>query len=157
MFRAVLTILVALPMLMPQGVCLRKFDCMGWLLRTPAPATPHVRMNQANERHSSGCRCGCQEQVDQGRPLVDGDTCSADDLRVRPSPPPLPQEPCCPTICKSKLDKIVQVENPQPVGEVAFVGFAPAPTTPACTPPTHHIPVITNAPPLYISFCTFLI
>jgi hypothetical protein len=144
---------------MPQGVCLRKFDCMGWLPRTPVTTTANTntRIEQADERHPTSCRCGCQQRLTQDREVVDGGTRPADDLRVQHGPPPLPQEPCCPAICKAKLDKIVQVENPQPVGDVALVGFAPAPATHDCTPPPPHTVVVSNAPPLYISFCTFLI
>lgn len=158
MSRAVLTILVALPMLMPQGVCLRKFDCLGWVHRTPAsaPATSHVSTERANERHPSSCRCGCQERAARDQETADGGNDLVDDHRVHDSTPQ-PQEPCCPTLCKSKLDKIVQVENPQPCVEVAFVGFALAPTTHTCTSPQHRLTVVANAPPLYISFCTFLI
>lgn len=154
MLRAVLTILLALPMLVPQGMCLRKFDCMGWLLRTPTPATSPVRIERADAGHPPSCRCGCQERAGQE---PDEGIRSADDLHVRHAPPPPQEEPCCPAVCKSKLDKIVQVENPEPVGEAVFVGFAPAPATHTCTPPPHRTSVILNAPPRYISFCTFLI
>ncbi len=153
MLRAVLTILIALPMLVPQGMCLRKFDCMGWLLRTPAPANSPVRTERADEGHPRSCRCGCQERAGQE---VDASTRSADDLRVRHTPPPS-QEPCCPAICKTKLDKIVQVETPQPVAVAEFVGFAPAPATQVCTPPPVHVHPTSHAPPLYISFCKFTI
>jgi hypothetical protein len=158
----VLSILVALPMLMPQGVCLRKFDCIGWLLRTPATVTAsapsHVRTERANDRHPSSCRCGCQQRAAQVDEDVDQVGDPVVDLRFHDtSPPPQPQEPCCPTICKSKLDKIVQVENPQPCGEIAFVRFTPAPATNTCTPPPHRLHVVANVPPLYISYCTFLI
>lgn len=161
MYRVV-SILVALQMLMPQGVCLRKFDCIGWLLRTPATVTastpPHVRTERANDQHPSSCRCGCQQRATPVDEDVDQAGDSVVDLRFHDtSPPPQPQEPCCPNICKSKLDKIVQVENPQPVGEVVFVGFAPISTTHTFTARTHRVPVVSHAPPLYISFCTFLI
>jgi hypothetical protein len=151
MFRAVLTILIGLPMLMPQGVCLRKFDCMAGFLRT-SPATP-VRTERAESRHPKTCRCGCQERVAQESAEGTG---SVDALEARHAPPP-PQEPCCPAICKAKLDKIVQVENPQPVAVVAFVGVTVTPTTHACTPPLVRVHPTSHAPPLYISFCTLLI
>lgn len=160
MFR-VLSILVALPMLVPHGMCLRKLDGMGWLLRTPAssPATSHspARTERADARHPSSCRCGCQERAAGDRDATDDGRDLADDQRVRDNSPPPPQEPCCPTICKSKLDKIVQVENPQPCGEVAFSGFVPVPVTTTCTPQPHFLRVVADGPPLYISFCTFLI
>lgn len=155
MFRAVVSILLILPMLMPQGVCLRKFDCVGWLLRTSAPTSSHVRTERADERHPSSCRCGCQERVNEDQQLADA--APAPDFRVQHGTPPQPQEPCCPAICKSKLEKIVQVENPQPSGDAPFVGSAPAPMPPACTPPHRGPAVAVNSPPLYISFCTLLI
>lgn len=157
MSRAVLTILVALPMLMPQGVCLRKFDWMGWPHRTTATPTSHVRIERAEDRHPSGCQCGCQERAARSEATVEKGCDPAGDLRVHDGTPPQPQEPCCPAICKSKLDKIVQGGNPQPCGAVAFVGFAPAPMTHTRTATQYRLPVVSNAPPLYVSFCTFLI
>ena len=158
MSRAVLTILVALPMLLPQGLCLRKFDCLGWLHRTAATTTTtsHVRIQRADERHPSSCQCCCKQRDATGQESADGVSNRVDE-RVHDGTPPQPEGPCCPAICKARLDKIVQVENPQPCGEVAFVGFAPAPTRDSYTSPPHRLRVVTHAPPLYISFCTLLI
>lgn len=153
MFRAVLTILIGLPMLVPQGMCLRKFDCMAGFLRAATPTATPVRTERAESRHSKTCGCGCQERAAQESAE---DTSPAVALEGRHAPSP-PQEPCCPTICKSKLDKIIQVENPQPVAVAAFVGMTTAPATHASTPPPARVHPTTHAPPLYISYCTFLI
>lgn len=158
MLRAVLTILIALPMLVPQGMCLRKFDCMGWLLRTPTTATSPVRTERAESRHPTTCGCGCQERAARHDDATGGDSTSVGDDRVlNGTPPSEPQGPCCPTICKAKLDKFVQVENPEPVAVAVFVGIAPAPATHACTPPPARVHPTSHAPPLYIAYCTFLI
>jgi hypothetical protein len=154
MSRAVLSILVTLPMLMPQGVCLRKFDRLGWLHRAPAPSPVHTE--RAEVRHPSSCRCGCQERAARDQDAAGGGNVVGGH-RAHGGTPPQPQEPCCPAICKSKLDKIVQLENPQPCGEVAFVGFAPVLVTNPRTPTPDHASANANAPPLYISFCTFRI
>lgn len=153
MFRAVLTILIGLPMLMPQGVCLRKFDRMAGFLRAATPTATPAPTEQAESRHPKTCRCGCQERAAQESAEGTG---SADALEARHAPPP-PEGPCCPAICKAKFDKINQVENPQPVAVAEFVGMTSAPATHASTPPPARVHPTTHAPPLYISYCTFLI
>ncbi|VTR92384.1 unnamed protein product [Gemmata massiliana] len=159
MLRA-LSILVALTTLTPQGVCLRKFDHLGWLLRTPAAIsiTSSAHVDRANEQHPPRCKCGCRERADQDREVADCDTDSVD-LRVRDDAPPLSQEPCCPALCKSKLDKIAHAEPPQPSEEVvAFVGFSPTPVTATFESIPHRFSLLAHTrPPLYVSFCTFLI
>ncbi|AMV27818.1 hypothetical protein VT84_25675 [Gemmata sp. SH-PL17] len=156
MLRA-LSILVALTMLTPQGVCLRKFDHLGWLFRAPA-TTSIASQTRADEQHAPSCKCGCRERADRDREVADCGTDSVD-LRVRDGAPPLSQEPCCPTLCKSKLDKIAHAEPSQPSEEaVAFVGFAPAPVTATFESLPHRFSPLTHTrPPLYVSFCTFLI
>lgn len=157
----VLSVLVALSMLTPQGVCLRKFDGSGWFRSAPVPTatTSPVRTETKTPevRHPVTCRCGCQERAALERETAEPVDDTESERLVRDGPAPQPEAPCCPTICKSKLDKTVPAEFPPPCEAAAFVGFVPVPARVATAPVPTHTFVHVHSPPRYLSFCTFLI
>lgn len=156
-----LSILIALPMLMPQGTCLRKFDCMGWLSQTsfPVPSqTPgHVRMERTKDPHPAGCRCGCQKPSVETGDNVANDCESAGNPRVKNGLPPEPHQPCCPAVCKSKFDRIGETGNPAEVADDFVAGFVSATPMFHFRPAKHRLGFTFHSPPLYISFRAFRI
>jgi hypothetical protein len=158
----VLSVLVALSMLTPQGVCLRKFDGSGWFRSTPVPTTTTSPTRAEPETpevwHPATCRCGCHEQAAQDQEAAEPVGDAENDLLVRDGPAPRPEAPCCPTICKSKLDKTVPAEFPPPCEAAAFVGFLSVPARIATAALVLvRIFAHVHSPPRYLSFCTFLI
>lgn len=157
----VLSVIVALSMLTPQGVCLRKFDGSGWF--RPAPVSTATKSPDRAEiakpeaRHPATCRCGCQERAPLEQEVAQPVDTAENEVLVRDGPVPLPEAPCCPTFCKSKLDKAVPAEFPPPCAAAAFVGFVPVPARIVTAPVPNRLCVHTNSPPRYLSFCAFLI
>jgi hypothetical protein len=161
MFRAVLSILLALPMLVPHGMCLREFTLAGCL--APTKGSTHAQdgnAQQTGKRHAGNCGCGHRERVERVCEAEDSCQTASDSSALTTDAPSCPRdqpEPCSPAVCKAKLDKMVPHDDPQAGWEVASFGFVLA-TPPHARLPVHSHTVATfTSPPLYITFCSFLI
>lgn len=156
----VLSVLVALSMLTPQGVCLRRFDGSGWFRSAPVatamPSPVRTEIAKPEARHPATCRCGCRERAAVEREVAEPVDTAENELLVRSSPAPRPEAPCCPIFCKSKLDKAVPAEFPPACEATAFVGFVPARPANAAHVPTRTFARV-HSPPRYLSFCTLRI
>jgi hypothetical protein len=158
MFRAVVTLLVTLPMLMPPGMCICQFVPIGTTHAGPLPVRT-VSHDADAGRHCTCVTCQTREQDPSAgeqsrdcghpaRPCGDG-----------PSPPvPGKHWPGCPAALGTAPTKMVVAPATVPVD----VGTGLCFTDPLVGPGilvrrVNSTPVPAISPPLYLSHCALLI
>ncbi len=155
MFRTVLTVLLALPMLMSPGMCVCQFVPCG-RVRCESPRTTSVSNDQSPASRAS---CRCAKQCKRAKWDSRSHEVPAKRLAdLRPAPVPLDHVPGCPASVESAVRKVSLPADTIPTVDLPAVAWA---YTPVCAfrqrYSDHRLARFPTDAPLFVSHCSLLI